>query len=108
MPTNGTHRVRGLSIVLQDVQIDLSQRELTSQQKTKLDGIMQGCGDLLKALEITVDKFQELDSSAKIPGKRSKRVWKRLTWDQKDIDEFRGRISSNTILLNTFLGHISR
>lgn len=69
---------------------------------------MQGCGELLKELEITLDKFQELDSSVKISGKRPKRVWRRLTWEQKDIDEFRGRILSNTILLNTFLGHISR
>ncbi|KFY24439.1 hypothetical protein V493_05229 [Pseudogymnoascus sp. VKM F-4281 (FW-2241)] len=94
--------VRGLSIVLQDADIILPEKELTSQQKAELDGIMQGCHDLLIELKLTLDKYQELDL-AKGSNGRSRKVWKRLTWDQKDIDGFRGRISSNILLLNTFL-----
>ncbi|KFY84554.1 hypothetical protein V500_09211 [Pseudogymnoascus sp. VKM F-4518 (FW-2643)] len=95
--------VRSLSIVLQDVDIVLSERELTSQQKTELDGIVQGCYDLLEELKITLDRYQELEPGAKNSNGRSRKVWKRLTWDQRDIDGFRGRISSNIVLLNTFL-----
>ncbi|OBT99017.2 hypothetical protein VE01_02493 [Pseudogymnoascus verrucosus] len=99
--------VRSLSIVLQDADIAVSERELTGQQKTELDGIVQGCHDLLEELKIALDRYQELDPDAKVSSGRSRKVWKRLTWDQKDIDGFRGRISSNIILLNTFLGLIS-
>ncbi|OBT72674.1 hypothetical protein VF21_08561 [Pseudogymnoascus sp. 05NY08] len=99
--------VRSLSIILQDADIVLPERELTGQQKAELDGIVQGCHNLLEELKITLDKYQELDSGTKGSNGRSRKVWKRLTWDQKDIEGFRGRISSNIILLNTFLGLIS-
>lgn len=106
--TDLPNRVRSLSIVLQDADIVLPEKELTSQQKTELDGIVQGCNNLLEELQITLDRYQELDPGAKGPSGRSRKMWNRLTWDQKDIDGFRGRISSNIILLNTFLGLISR
>jgi hypothetical protein len=101
------NRVRSLSIVLQDVEVVVPQRDLTSQQKTELEGIVQRCGNVLGELEHTLDKYQELDSSAKSFGKRSRRVWKRLTWDQKDIDAFRSRITTNVMIFNTFLGQLT-
>jgi len=102
------NRVRSLSIVLQDVDDVLPQRELGNQQKTELNGIAQGCRNVLEELEQTLNKYQELDSSVKGFGGKSRRVWKRLTWDQKDIDGFRSRVTSNIILFNTFLGRIAR
>jgi hypothetical protein len=96
--------VRSLSIVLQDADIALPERELTSQQKTELDGIGQGCRNVLEELENTLDRYQELDPSAKSSSGKSRRVWKRLTWEQKDIDVFRSRITANITLFNTFLG----
>ncbi|KFX88524.1 hypothetical protein V490_07578 [Pseudogymnoascus sp. VKM F-3557] len=99
--------VRSLSIVLQDADVFLPENELTSQQKTDLDGIVQGCRDLLEELQIALDKYQELDSGAKASSGRPRKMWKKLTWDQKEIEGFRGRISSNIMLLNTFLDRIS-
>ncbi|KFY37326.1 hypothetical protein V494_04800 [Pseudogymnoascus sp. VKM F-4513 (FW-928)] len=99
--------VRNLSIVLQDADVVLPEKELTSKQQIELDGIVQGCHDLLEELSVTLDKYQELDSSAKISSGRSRKLWKRLTWDQKEIDGLRARISSNIILFNTFLELIS-
>ncbi|KFY05410.1 hypothetical protein V491_09146, partial [Pseudogymnoascus sp. VKM F-3775] len=87
--------VRGLSIVLQDVKIDLSQRELTSHQQTNLDVIMQGCGDLLKELEITLDKFQELDSSVKISGKRPKRSSQEISAVKDGIERLNQKQEEN-------------
>ncbi|KFX98618.1 hypothetical protein O988_04271, partial [Pseudogymnoascus sp. VKM F-3808] len=98
--------VRSLSIVLQDADVVLA-GELTSQQTTDLNGIVQGCHDLLEELQIKLDKYQELDPGAKGSNGRSGKIWKRLTWDQKEIEGFRVRISSNIILLNTFLDRIS-
>lgn len=39
---------------------------------------------------------------------KAKRVWKRLNWEPEDIRELRDRITSNVLLLSTFLGGISR
>ena len=106
--TVGFTRVTSLSIILEDVRIILPQRDLTDEQKTGLDEIAQGCRSVLKELEDTLDKYQGLDSNIKGLGGRSRRVWKRLKWDQKDIDSFRNRITSNIALLNAFLGRITR
>lgn len=106
--TDLANRVRGLSIVLQDADIILPEKELIDQQKTELNEIVQGCHNLLEELNITLGRYQELDPGAKTSNGRHRRVWKRLNWDQKVIDGFRGRISSNILLLNTFLELISR
>ena len=100
--------VKVLSNVLRDVDDVLPQRDLTSQQKKELDEIAQGCYNVLKKLEETLDKYQELDSSVKGISGRSRRVWKRFQWDQKDIDQFRNRISLNISAFSTFLGRITR
>jgi hypothetical protein len=101
-------RIKSLSTVLRDVDDVLPHRELTSQQNTELDDITGGCRNVLEELEKTLDGYQELDSTPKTLGGRSRRVWKRLRWDPKDIDEFRSRITSNIVLFNAFLGRVSR
>lgn len=100
--------VRNLSIILEDIKLVLPERELTSQQKIELGGIIEGCSIVLKELEEILGKYQELDSSARSLGGKSRRVWKKLKWDQKDTEGFRSRITLNIMLLNTFLGRISR
>ena len=101
------NRVRSLSIILQDVEVVVPQRDLTSLQKTDLEEIVQRCGNVLEELGKTLDKYQELDSSSKSLGGKSRRVWKRLTWDQEEIDRARSRITSNVMLLNTLLGQLT-
>ena len=93
---------------MQDVDDVLPQRDLSDEQKTKLEMITEGCKNVLKDLEDLLDRCQELDSNIGGFGKRSRRVWKRLRWDQKAIDGLRSRIASNVLLLNTFLGQISK
>ena len=102
------NRVRSLSIVLQDVEVVLPERELTSQQKADLHGIADGCRNVLDELEKLLDKYRELDSCPESVGKRVKKVWKRLKWEPEDIQELRNRISSNITLLNAFNGRLTR
>jgi hypothetical protein len=101
-------RVKSLSNVLRDIDDILPQRDFTGQQKTELCEIAQGCRDVLKQLENTLDKYQELDHSTKGLGGRSRRVWKRFKWDQKEIDRLRSRITLNVTLFDAFLGRITR
>lgn len=105
MSTAANHlldRVRSFSIVLQDVDVVLSDRELDDQQRTALREITNGCRNVLHDLQTTLDKYRELESKPKGIGKTAKRVWKRLTWEPDDIRELRGRITSNITLLNSF------
>jgi hypothetical protein len=99
--------VKTLSNILRDVDDIQSQRDLTGQQKQSLDEIAQECHSVLEELNKTLDKYQELDSSAKGIGGKSRKVWKRLQWDQKNIDQFRSRITLNISAFGTFLGQIT-
>jgi uncharacterized protein YaaN involved in tellurite resistance len=100
--------VKSLSNVLRDVDDVQSQRDFTGQQKQSLDEIAQGCHNVLEQLNKTLDKYQELDSSAKGISGKLRKVWKRLQWDQKDIDQFRSRNTFNISAFGIFLGQITR
>jgi hypothetical protein len=105
---NVDDRVRSLSIVLRDVEIVLSERELPDEQMAELKEIANGCQNVLDGLESTLDEYEELKSSNGRVGKRLSRLWKRLKWEPDDIKEFRSRISTNIGLLNAFNGRVTR
>lgn len=94
--------------MLQDTDDILPVRDLTSQQQTELGEIVKHCQSILEELYEILKRFKELDPVAKGLDGKPRRVWKRFKWDQKDVNELRSRISSNILLLNTFLGRISR
>lgn len=58
-------RVRSLSIVLQDVEVVLSERQPNSQQQTELKEIAGGCRNVL-------GKYDELGPDPQSVGKRVK------------------------------------
>jgi hypothetical protein len=103
------NRVRGLSIVLQDVddQLPLSARE-GGYQNPELDEISHGCHILLKELENELDKYRVVQYSGDDIQKKAISVWKRVSWDSKEIRELRDRLVSNMTLLQSFLSAISR
>ncbi|XTI89039.1 hypothetical protein V2W45_1399781 [Cenococcum geophilum] len=100
--------VRSLSIILQDVDVVLSERELNDQQKKGLKDIVDACQNVLDELEKTLDKYSELEPRQRNISKRVKRAWKRLTWEPDDIRELRGRITLNVTLLNSFNERFTR
>jgi len=100
--------VRSLSIVLQDVEVALSEPDLDAQQKTELREIADGCLNVLQKLEQTLETYSELQSGSRRIGNRVKRVWKRLKWEPEDIEQLRSRIVANVTLLNTFQGKMAR
>lgn len=86
----------------------LPQRDLTDQQKSELCDISKRCHSVLEELNKKLNEFKELDTKTRSLYGKPQRVWKRLKWDQNDIDRFRSRVGSNILLFNTFLGRISR
>jgi NACHT domain len=101
-------RVRSLSIVLQDVEVVLSQLEPDSQEKKAVEDITASCRNVLGELEKTLDKYGELEPKPKGVSEMVRRAWKILTWEPEDIRELRSRISSNVTLLNAFNGRFAR
>jgi hypothetical protein len=100
--------VRSLSILLQDVDVVISEHELNDHQKTNLREISSSCQNVLDKLEQTLDKYRELESRPGHPGERMKRIWKKLKWEPEEIRELRDRITANVALLDAFLGRLSR
>jgi hypothetical protein len=106
-------RVRSLSIVLDHVNAGLPQRDLAEQQKTHLRIIVEGCHDVLEALDKTLEMYQELGPTSQGSEPRSfkfkiRRGWKSVKWEPEDVKELRLRIVVNISLLNTFNEQLAR
>ncbi|OQD71694.1 hypothetical protein PENPOL_c001G06226 [Penicillium polonicum] len=100
--------VRSLSLVLQDVEIDLSAKELSSQQQAELKEISTGCNEVLADILKKIEDYTELSTTNDAKRNIAKRVWKRLKWEPSDIQELRLRIGTNITLLTAFNGQIMR
>jgi hypothetical protein len=101
--------VTGLSNVLRDIECVLRQQELTDWQKKALLPVLEECHSVLIALGKVVDENYCL----KTPNSgglrdKSRRLWKRLTWEPNDIQGLRSRIALNVGLLNAFNGSLTR
>jgi len=103
------HRVTSLSNILRDIERVLSQQVLTDWQKKALASVLEECHNVLIALGKVVDENYYLNLS-NVHGfhDKSRRVWKRLTWEPDDIQELRSRVALNVSLLNAFNGSLMR
>jgi Cdc6-like AAA superfamily ATPase len=93
---------------MQDVEVDLSSKELSNQQKTELQEIAASCRNILAQIEKSIHNYRELKTEDLMRRHTVKRVWKRLKWEPEDIHNLRQRLSSNIVLLNAFNGQITR
>jgi phosphoglycerate-specific signal transduction histidine kinase len=78
--------------VLMDIEDVLPYRELPNQRQQQLQDIYERSRKLLKELNGRLSEFFSLSSDSSEPkGKRDTlhNAWKRLKWDQKDIDGYR-------------------
>ena len=103
------HRVTGLSNVLRDIERVLFQQVLADWQKKALASVLEECHNVLITLGKVVDENYYLNLS-NVHGFRdkSRRVWKRLTWEPDDIQELRSRVALNVGLLDAFNGSLMR
>ncbi|KAM0130917.1 hypothetical protein ACHAP3_007144 [Botrytis cinerea] len=96
--------VRSLSIVLQDIEDELSLPDLDTKQESELKEIVDGCRDVLEKLQRLLSTYGELRSDSRGVGYKAKKVWKRFQWEPDDIKELRSRITTNVAFLNAFRG----
>ena len=104
LPSNHA-RVRGLTIVLEDVNHLLPRRDLTLTQRKQVVDIVAACLTLLNELNKQLADYPELNTHVlelgSLKGKFNA-ARKQLKWEPKDIEALRARLSSNVALLNTF------
>ena len=99
----------GLSNVLRDIESVQSQQELTDWQKNALVPVLKECHSVLTALGKVVDENYCLKPSNSHGFRdKSRRIWKRITWEPADVQEFRSRVTLNISLLNAFNGSLIR
>jgi hypothetical protein len=98
-----------LSDVLRNIERVLSQQVFADWQEKALASILQECHNVLIALGKVIDENDHWNLF-NIHGFRdkSRRVWKRLTWEPHDIQELRSRIALNVGFLNAFHGSLLR
>ena len=88
--------VLSLHAVLKECEETLFDRPLQPTRAERLIVIKDGCDKVLVDLQSLVDKYESL-------GTQSKRTWDRMKWGNEDIGEIRGRLISNTTMLNAFI-----
>ncbi|RHZ64367.1 hypothetical protein CDV55_104908 [Aspergillus turcosus] len=95
--------VRNLTIVMNDVQIDLSSNSLSDEQEKELQEIASSCRNVLAGIEKTIERYSAINAPHSF-----KRVWKRLKWEPDDVRDLRNRLCSNIGLLNAINVRITR
>ena len=100
-------RVKSLSFVLDC--INGLGEEFDDKQRDDVNQVIQSCGIVLRDLDSRLRKFQILakDSTPDWTGK-VRQAWKRIRWDQAEINNFRARIVSNISLLNLIVGNTNQ
>lgn len=89
--------------MVKDVEVDLSDAAVNSQQGDKLQKVAHSCNNVLAEIETTIDRYCEISTQRSV-----KRVWKRLKWEPDEVRDFRNRLCSNIGLLNAINGRITR
>ncbi|KAK0107245.1 hypothetical protein ONS95_003946 [Cadophora gregata] len=88
--------VLSLHAVLKEVEEAVADEPLTESKQHSLATISNGCQSVLQDLQALIVKYDSL-------GSQSRRTWDRMRWGANDISELRARLTSNIMLLTTFL-----
>jgi hypothetical protein len=93
---NISGEVLSLHAVVKEAEETVFAQPLSPEKQDRLKVVGDGCQHVLEDLQSLVDKYQRL-------GTQSRRTWDRMRWYAEDIVELRSRLTSNTILLNTWI-----
>ncbi|KAJ6024087.1 hypothetical protein N7540_004884 [Penicillium herquei] len=104
-----TADVKHLSNVLRDIDDYDPDINLDFAKKGSLNCLSRDCQNLLEELNGYLNKYQDLAPEHKSTGvkKLTTRAWKRVRWDQQEIDVFRSRISTSISALNIVIAGLN-
>ncbi|CAD6570009.1 MAG: hypothetical protein ASARMPREDX12_003269 [Alectoria sarmentosa] len=96
------NRVAGLFLVLDEIQRNVSEGQLSDKETADLSSLIKGTSDVLEEVTVVLDKYKSLGQESPTVGSKVEKVWKKIRWDPDAIKDFRSRIISNTAILDTF------
>jgi hypothetical protein len=102
------NRVRTLAIILQDVDVQQPDLDIDDRHRNQLGQISHSCWTLLKELEVAIGKYKVIEYCGTSLHKKARSIWKRISWEPKEITDLRDRLISNVTLLQAYLNAISR
>ncbi|CVL06697.1 uncharacterized protein FMAN_11824 [Fusarium mangiferae] len=85
--------------VILDIDILSSEWEPDTEQREKLRKVTDESTCLLKDLLAKLDKYRVIGATRTGMVQHAKKAWKRLNWDNVDIQDFRSRLSLNLQVL---------
>lgn len=86
----------------------MSSGQLSSQQTIQLSTLVKGCKQVLEDLDGKLKKYEGLDTHASSLGPKTGSLWKKLKWDQSEVDALRSRLISNNTSLEIFYSGLAR
>ena len=95
--------------MLRDLEDLIPERTITDQQSTHLKETLQGCKETLTALDQVLDKYHDLAPTAGHTSlaQKSRRLWKRLTFEPEDVSNLRSSLTSKIGLFAAFIGSLA-
>ncbi|RFN48867.1 hypothetical protein FIE12Z_6922 [Fusarium flagelliforme] len=99
--TRLTGSLTNFSNIIQDIRILLSEWEPETKEQERLQEIADKSTDLVDELLLRLNKYQEIGASNLTIPERTRRAFKRMNWDQNEIQEWRDRMSLHLQLLNS-------
>ncbi|KAJ5131543.1 uncharacterized protein N7515_007582 [Penicillium bovifimosum] len=102
-----SREVRTLAIILQDVDVQQPDFDMDDHHHKQLEQISHSCWTLLKELEVAIGKYKVIEYCGTSLHKKARSIWKRISWEPKEIAGLRDRLLSNVTLLRAFLNAVS-
>ena len=93
---NISGEVLSLHAVLKEAEETIFAQPLPPAKQAGLKAVGDGCQHVLEDLQGLVGRYQGL-------GVQGRRTWDRLRWGAEGIVELRSRLTSNTVMLNTWI-----
>ena len=91
-----SQEVLSLYAVLKETEEALGEQEMAVSRQQGLSIVVTGCKTLLEELQTLLKRYEKA-------GSKTNRTLDRMGWAMIDLDRWRQRIISNTVLLNAFI-----
>ncbi|KAJ5364518.1 ankyrin [Penicillium cataractarum] len=103
---SASYRPDSISTLLHRIE-DLDEDDFDEQQGENMERALHDYQDLRDELSLKLDKLQVLPNDSNEDGKQQARwAWETITWDQKEIDNYRSRILLSLTSFNLLVGRI--
>lgn len=92
---NISTEVASFKLVLEEVQVSISERQIDQIKEKELGQLLHGCHSVLTDLQQLLGRYRSL-------GTQSRRSWDRIRFGQAPVEKLRSRLISHTSLLTSF------